>query len=188
MRGVAGCRFERRAAACVPDRQRKKERSWGTKDTHISSPIPPIIGERGGLGGEAEKSQRVHRDVVVLDGREVRDPCLPPMPPTSPSHLPSVQCPWCDGGVAQKMSTLGVGDWGMGGWGMEDLTFPFVDQRLDRWPKGWATCSAWVGYDERDMSRRFLTPRMGWGRGQRWIRPALSSFWSCPCVRVYCAR
>lgn len=105
----------------------KKERSWGTKDTHISSPIPPIIGERGGLGGEAEKSQRVHRDVVVLDGREVRDPCLPPTVYASHVSIPSPQCPvplvrW---GVCTKHEHTwcrGLGDGGMGDGGC-DISF-----------------------------------------------------------------
>lgn len=97
-----------------------------------------------------------------------------PIPPTYASHVhsisPSVQCSWCDGGVCTQNEHTWCRGWGDGGWRM--CHFPLVDQRLarlDRWPRGWATCSAWVGYDERDMSRRFLTQfstRMGWGKAR----------------------
>lgn len=76
------------------------------------------------MGGEAEKSQRVHRDVVVLDGRgsgtHTSHLCLP-----RPFHLPQCSVLLVRWGFVQKMSTLGVGDGGMGdgGWGMEDVPF-----------------------------------------------------------------
>lgn len=121
------------------------------------------------MGGGAEKSQRVHRDVVVLDGRgsgtHTSHPCLP-----RPFHLPQCSVLLVRWGVCTKNEHTWCRGWGDGGWRM--CHFPLVDQRLarlDRWPRGWATCSAWVGYDERDMSRRFLTQfstRMGWGKAR----------------------
>ena len=109
-----------------------------------------IVGEsvlERGSGWGGGKSQHAHRDVVVLDGWEVGTPASHPCL----SHLHLSQCLSCDGEFAQKKGVdSGWDDGRRGGWG-----WAISSHRLEvvalGWPRGWAPCSAWVGYDERDM-------------------------------------
>lgn len=168
MPGVAGRRFERRAAACVPDRLRGKKSGHEGQRTHIyPHPFRPSSvrgpGRRSGWGGGKESACVSRCGGAGWAG--VRDPYLP-----LPFHLPQCSVLLVRWGVCTKNEHTWCRGWGDGGWRM--CHFPLVDQRLarlDRWSRGWATCSAWVGYDERDMSRRFLTQfstRMGWGKAR----------------------
>lgn len=117
MPGVAGRRFERRAAACVPDRLREKKSGHEGQRTHIyPHPFRPSSvrgpGRRFGWGGGKESACASRCGGAGWAG--IRDPYLPPMPPTSIPSPPVFSALGAMGGFAHKMSTLGVGDGEMG--------------------------------------------------------------------------